>query len=183
MINHFVKMVFSGLPPLVIDDVMDEGGQNLVQARTPETPVACPGHDAVTGRVHGYHQWTPVDVSVDARPVVLRVRVRRLVCPTRGCSGTFREQLPGVLVRYQSRTPRPISQIAAKLRQVAGRSGAHLMSVLAMVVMSRDTALRSLLGIPLPKQRVPRVLVVDDVALTVASVTPVRGHGEVSRSA
>ncbi len=38
--------------------------------------------------------------------VVLRVRVRRLVCPTRGCCQTFREQVPGVLERYQRRTTR-----------------------------------------------------------------------------
>lgn len=39
------------------------------------------------------------------------------------------------------------------------------MSVLAMVVMSRHTALRALLRVPLPERRVPRVLGVDDFAL------------------
>jgi transposase len=60
---------------------------------------------AVTERVHGYHQRTLTDVPVDARPVVVRVRVRRLVCPTKGCRQTFQEQLPGILERYQRRTP------------------------------------------------------------------------------
>ncbi|MDG4793463.1 ISL3 family transposase [Micromonospora sp. WMMD1082] len=158
-------MVFSGLSPLVIDDVTDEGERILVRARTPEATVACPGCKVVTGRVHGYHQRTLADVPVDARPVVLRVRVRRLVCPTQGCRRTFREQLPGVLERYQRRTSRLISQVAAVVRQLAGRAGARLMSVLAMVVMSRHTALRALLRIPLPQRRVPRVLGVDDFAL------------------
>ncbi|MER6590768.1 ISL3 family transposase [Micromonospora purpureochromogenes] len=158
-------MVFSGLSPLVIDDVMDEGERILVRARTPEGMVACPGCEATTGRVHGYHQRTLADVPVDARPVVIRVRVRRLVCPTQGCRQTFREQLPGVLNRYQRRTPRLISQVAAVVRQLAGRGGARLLSALAMVVMSRHTALRALLRIPLPDRRVPRVLGVDDFAL------------------
>jgi transposase len=104
-------------------------------------------------------------VPVDARPVVVRVRVRRLVCPTLGCRQTFREQLPGVLERYQRRTSRLIGQVAAVVRQLAGRGGARLLSALAMVVMSRHTALRTLLRIPLPERRVPRVLGVDDFAL------------------
>ncbi|RLK23776.1 transposase [Micromonospora sp. M71_S20] len=157
-------MVFSGLLPLVIDDVTDEGERILVRARTPEGPVACPGCAVVTGRVHGYHQRTLADVPVDARPVVLRVRVRRLVCPTRGCRRTFREQLPGVLNRYQRRTFRLISQVGAVVRQLAGRGGARLLSALAVVV-SRHTALRALLRVPLPERRVPRVLGVDDFAL------------------
>ncbi|MEU4645637.1 hypothetical protein [Micromonospora sp. NPDC023814] len=36
-------MVFSGLLPLLIDDVTDEGERILVRARTPGGPVACPG--------------------------------------------------------------------------------------------------------------------------------------------
>lgn len=115
--------------------------------------------------MHGYHQRTVADVSIDARPVVVRVRVRRLVCPKRGCSRTFREQLPGALERYQRRTSRLIAQVAAIVRHLAGRGGARLLSVLAMVVMSRHTALRALLRIPLPERRVPRVLGVDDFAL------------------
>ncbi|MEU5912775.1 transposase family protein, partial [Micromonospora sp. NPDC047527] len=142
-------MVFSGLLPLVIEDVTDEGGRILVRARTPEGPVACPGCAAVTGRVHGYHQRTLADVPVDARPVVVRVRVRRLVCPTRGCRRTLREQLPGVLNRYQRRTCRLISQVGVVVRQLAGRAGARMLSALAVVV-SRHTALRALLRLPLP---------------------------------
>ncbi|WP_443709850.1 ISL3 family transposase [Salinispora arenicola] len=163
-IDDLTKTVFSGLLPLVIDDVTDEGERILVRARTPEGPVACPGCRALSGRVHGYHQRTLADVPVDARPVVLRVRVRRLVCPTQGCRRTLREQLPGVLSRYQRRTPRLGFQVGAVVRQLAGRAGARLLSALA-VVMSRHTALRALLRLPLPERRVPRVLGVDDFAL------------------
>jgi transposase len=81
-------MAFSGLFPLVIDDVVDEGERIVVRARTPEGTVACPRCAALSGRVHGYCQRTVADVPVDARPVLVRVRVRRLVCPTRGCRQT-----------------------------------------------------------------------------------------------
>lgn len=50
------------------------------------------------------------------------------------------------------------------VRQLAGRAGARLLAALA-VVMSRHTALRALLRLPLPERRVPRVLGVDDFAL------------------
>lgn len=86
-------------------------------------------------------------VPVDGRRVVVRVRVRRLVCPTRGCRHTFREQVPGVLDRYQWRTTRPTRQVKAVVKELAGRAGARLLAILAAGV-SRHTALRTLMRIP-----------------------------------
>lgn len=37
-INELVDVVFSGLPPLVIEDVADEGERILVRARTEASP-------------------------------------------------------------------------------------------------------------------------------------------------
>ncbi|GAA2912099.1 hypothetical protein Acy02nite_90060 [Actinoplanes cyaneus] len=159
-----LSTVFAGLSPLVIEDVVDQGELILIQARTPSSAVACPGCRALTQRVHGYHERVVADVPVDARRVVLRVRVRRLVCPTRSCRQTFREQIPGVLERYQRRTPRLADQIGAVVKELAGRAGVRLLSALA-VLLSRHTALRVLLGLPPPDRPVPRILGVDDFAL------------------
>jgi transposase len=104
-VNEFVRMVFSGLFPLVVEDVVDEGRRIEVRARTPREDAVCPVCGAASGRVHGYQLQTVADVPLDGRRVVVRVRVRRLVCPTHGCRHTFREQVPGVLERYQRRTP------------------------------------------------------------------------------
>jgi hypothetical protein len=114
--------------------------------------------------VHGYHERTVAGVPIDIRRVVVRVRVRRLVCPTRGCLQTFREQLPGVLERYQRRTPRLVSQVGTVVRELAGRAGARALSALAVFVF-RHTAMRTLLRLPLPVRRMPRVLGADDFAL------------------
>ncbi|MFJ6598024.1 hypothetical protein ACIQPP_45895 [Streptomyces violaceusniger] len=47
------------------------------------------------------------DVPVGGRPVVFRLRVRRLVCPVLACGRrTFREQLAVLLERHQRRTVR-----------------------------------------------------------------------------
>ncbi|MFD4612836.1 ISL3 family transposase [Streptomyces sp. NPDC058440] len=156
--------MFSGLFPLVIEDVADEGERIMVRARTPQGTAVCPVCGASTGRVHDYHWRTAADVPVDDRRVVVRVRVRRLVCPTRGCRHTFREQVPGVLERYQRRTARLTRQVKAVVKELAGRTGARLLAVFA-VGLSRHTALRTLLRIPLPTGRVPRVIGVDDFAL------------------
>lgn len=123
-----------------------------------------PGVRVLSGRVHGYHWRTVADLPIDGRRVLVRVRVRRLVCPTRGCRHTFREQLPGVLERYQRRTSRLTRQIKAVVKELAGRAGSRLLALLAMG-LSRHTALRTLLRIALPTGRVPRVIGVDDFAL------------------
>jgi len=161
--------VFSGLSSLVIDDVTDLDGVIVVRARTPGGLVPCPRCGGRTGQVHGYYERTVADVPADGRPVVVRVRVRRMRCPVPGCPvQTFREQVPGVLDRYQRRTARLAGQAGEVARRLAGRAGAGLLAALG-VPLSRHTALRLLLRLALPEVAVPRVLGVDDFALR-------RGH-------
>ncbi len=83
-VNELAHTVFSGLSPLVVEDIADEGEQIRVRARTPNGSVACPACGAGTTRVHGYHERTLTDVPVDARRVLVMVRIRRLVCPVDG---------------------------------------------------------------------------------------------------
>ena len=161
--------MFCGLSSLVIDDVTDQDGVIVVRARTAGGPVPCPRCGAGTGHVHGYYGRTVADVPADGRPVVVHVRVRRMRCPVPGCPvQTFREQVPGVLDRYQRRITRLAGQAGEVARRLAGRAGAGLLAALG-VPLSRHTALRVLLQLPLPQVTVPRVLGVDDFALR-------RGH-------
>jgi len=91
--------------------------------------------------------------------------VRRMRCPALTCPvQTFREQVPGLLDRYQRRTTRLTVQAGDVALQLAGRAGAALLTALG-VPFSRHTSLRTLLAIPLPGVTVPRVLGVDDFAL------------------
>jgi transposase len=119
-----VEVVFSGLSSLVIEDVTDLDGVIVVRARTAGGFVPCPRCGAGTGQVHGYCERTVADVPADGRPVVVRVRVRRMRCPVPGCPvQTFREQVPGVLDRYQRRTTRLAGQAGEVARRLAGRAG------------------------------------------------------------
>jgi transposase len=164
-VTGLVRVVFSGLSALVIEDVEDAGEVIVVRARTRDGAVACPGCGAETSRVHGYHERTAADVPVDGRRVVVKVRARRMRCPALGCkTQTFREQVSGVLERYQRRISRLTAQVSAVARELAGRASARLLPALGIGV-SRHTALRVLLRITLPALEVPRVLGIDDFAL------------------
>ena len=157
-------MMFSGLSPLVVDEVADEGERIRIRARTGDGSAACPGCGAASVRVHGYHERQVDDVALDGRRVLVVVRVRRLVCPTDGCQRTFREQVPGVLDRYQRRTTRLTGQIGVVVTELAGRPSVRVLSAMA-VRTSRQTAIRILRRLPTAPPRVPRVLGVDDFAL------------------
>lgn len=90
-----------------------------MRARTPVDMVPCPSCGARSGRVHGFHLRTVLDVPVDGRRAV--VRVRRLVCPTRDCRHTFRERVPGVLEPHQRRTDLLTRQVMAVVKELAGQ--------------------------------------------------------------
>lgn len=155
--------MFSGLPSLVIEGVHDDAGVLVVRASTYAGPVACPGCGVPTGRVHGYFQRQVADVPVDGRRVM--VWARRMRCGRLGCARkTFREQLAGVAERYQQCTARLPAQVGGVVRELAGRAGARVLAGLG-VAMSRQTALRALLRLPLSARSAPRVIGVDDFAL------------------
>ena len=160
-----VGVVFSGLSALSIEGVEDAGDVIVVRASTRGDEVACPACGTLTGRVHAFHERVPADVPADGRRVLVRLRIRRMRCLVTECARqTFREQVPGVLERYQRRTVRLGEQVRSVVRELAGRASARLLPALG-ITAGRDTAVRVLLGIPLPDHAVPRVLGIDDFAL------------------
>lgn len=122
-VTELVRTVFPGLSALVIEDVEDTDEVICVRARTRDEAVACPACGTQTARVHEYREPTVADVPAGGRRVVVKVRVRRMRCPVIGCPRqTFREQVPGVLDRYQRRTTRLTAQVSAVARELAGRA-------------------------------------------------------------
>jgi transposase len=160
-----IGTVFSGLTTLTINGIEDAGEVIVVRARTGGGAVQCPSCGTLTRQVHAFHERVPADVPVDGRRVLVRVRVRRMRCRAQGCSRqTFREQVPGVLERYQRRTVRLNAQLRSVIQELAGRPAARLLPVMG-IVAGKDTAVRALLCIALPERPVPRVLGIDDFAL------------------
>ena len=160
-----VRAVFAGLDGLVVQDVEECDGGLVVAVTTRGGPVGCPVCGRLSSRLHAWHERGPADLPVAGLRVVLRVRVRRLVCQAPDCARrTFREQVPGVLERYQRRTVRLATALEAVVAELAGRASARLAPALGMC-LRRDTALRVLRGIGLPPLVVPRALGIDDFAL------------------
>jgi transposase len=105
------------------------------------------------------------DTAIGGRPARIELQVRRLYCENSLCPKvTFAQQIDGLTVRYQRRTPllQQLVQIAGVL--LAGRGGARLLHLLH-AGLSRTSVLSHLMRIPLPTPAAPRVLGVDDFAL------------------
>ena len=97
--------------------------------------------------------------------MLIELSVRRLYCENTACEKvTFAEQVPGLTVRYQRRTPLLQRVVEAAGVLLAGRGGARMLRVLN-VTLSRCTVLSQLMRMPLPPLVTPRVLGVDDFAL------------------
>lgn len=136
-----------------------------VLAQAPAAAAACPECGQLSERVHAYHDRRLADLPVGGRPVVVQVRVRRLVCATASCPRrTFREQIPGLTRRWARRTQQLTALVADLAVITAGRAGAAVLSRLGARI-SRSPILRVLMAVPIPELPVPTVLSVDDFAL------------------
>ncbi|MEU9197858.1 ISL3 family transposase [Streptomyces hundungensis] len=148
-----------------VDRVWSAGDVVRIAAHTRELMVACPDCGRGSTRVHSRYSRTLADVAVGGRPVLFRLLVRRLFCDTPGCGRrTFAEQVEGLTVRYQRRSPllQHLVEMAGVL--LAGRGGARLLQIL-QAPLSRTSVLFHLMRVPLPQASTPRVLGVDDFAL------------------
>ncbi|MGW8358059.1 ISL3 family transposase [Streptomyces wedmorensis] len=145
-------------------DVSDAGV--TVHARTRSgVPAACAGCGRLSEWCHSRYVRRLADVTLAGRPVRIGLSVRRLYCENATCPKvTFAEQVAGLTVRYQRRTPqlqRLVEDVGVVL---AGRGGARMLRILN-IRLSRCTVLSQLMRVPLPPLVTPRVLGVDDFAL------------------
>ncbi|MGW4898012.1 ISL3 family transposase [Kitasatospora sp. NPDC004240] len=137
-----------------------------VRARTRSgVPAACTGCGELSEWCHGRYVRHLADVAIGDRSIRIGLSVRRLYCenPARP-KVTFAEQVPGLTVRYQRRTPLLQHLVEAVGVVLAGRGGARMLRILN-IALSRSTVLSQLMRMPLPAPVTPRVLGVDDFAL------------------
>ncbi|WP_406472066.1 ISL3 family transposase [Streptomyces sp. NBC_01615] len=163
--DDLVRIVAPHLDAVRVERVWVAGGVVYIAACTRELTVACPDCGRGSVRTHSRYRRTLADVAVGGRPVVIELSVRRMFCDGPGCGRrTFVEQVEGLTVRYQRRSPllQHLVQMAGVL--LAGRGGARLLQIL-QVPLSRTSVLFHLMRLPLPSAATPRVLGVDDFAL------------------
>jgi transposase len=151
---------------VTVTSVNTAGPVAVIHARTrAQTPGSCSGCGSASDWIHSRYVRQLADTAVGGRPVRIELLVRRLYCENRSCpKKTFVEQVDGLTVRYQRRTPllQRLVEIAGVL--LAGRGGARLLGLLH-TSLSRTSVLAYLMRVPLPTQVAPRVLGVDDFAL------------------
>ncbi|MGW8890077.1 ISL3 family transposase [Streptomyces sp. NPDC055749] len=142
------------------------GSVVVIEARTrSRVPAGCSGCGVVSDWTHSRYVRHLADAAFGGRPVRIDLSVRRLYCENGSCPKvTFAEQVPGLTVRYQRRTPLLQHLVESVGVVLAGRGGARMLRVLN-VRLSRCTVLAQLMRVPLPPLAVPRVLGVDDFAL------------------
>ncbi|MEU6603792.1 transposase family protein [Streptomyces shenzhenensis] len=92
--------------------------------------VACPDCGRESARVHSRYVRTLADAADGGRPVLIGLAVRRLFCDKPSCGRrTFAEQVEGLTVRYQRRSPllQHLVEMAGVL--LASRGGARLLHI------------------------------------------------------
>jgi len=114
------------LAPVVVTSVDTTGPVVVVQARTHlEKASFCTGCGSLSDWIHSRYTRRLADTAIGGRPARIELQVRRLYCENPLCPKvTFAEQIDGLTVRYQRRTPllQRLVQIAGVL--LAGRGGA-----------------------------------------------------------
>lgn len=137
-----------------------------VRARTRSgEPAGCTGCGQLSEWCHSRYARHLADVTLAGRPLRIDLSVRRLYCENRTCpKATFAEQVPGLTMRYQRRTPRLQSLVEDVGVVLAGRGGSRMLRILN-IRLSRVAVLSQLMRVPLPPLVTPRVLGVDDFAL------------------
>lgn len=137
-----------------------------VRARTRSgVPAECPGRGEPSSWIHSRYIRRLADITLGGRPLHIHLSVRRLYCENPACPKvTFTEQVAGLTVRYQRRTPELQRLVEAVGVVLAGRGGSRMLRILN-VTLSRCTVLSQLMRMPLPPLETPRVLGVDDFAL------------------
>ncbi|WP_308312606.1 ISL3 family transposase [Streptomyces sp. ISL-11] len=145
-------------------DVSDAGVS--VRARTRSgKPAGCTGCGQLSEWCHSRYARRLADVTLAGRPLRIDLSVRRLYCENTTCPKvTFAEQVPGLTMRYQRRTPQLQRLVEDAGVVLAGRGGSRMLRILN-IRLSRCAVLSQLMRVPLPLLETPRVLGVDDLAL------------------
>jgi hypothetical protein len=161
--------LFPHLRHVRIDRVEHEPDRVVLTARAASASARCPDCGAAAVGVHGSYQRSLRDTQLAGVAVLIRLRVRRFVCP-KSCCGrrTFVEQIAGLTTPHARYSPPLRAALTAVAVAVAGRAGTPLAAALGMPT-GRDTLLGLLRSVPEPAVGAVSVLGVDDFALR-------RGH-------
>jgi transposase len=156
---------FLGFPSTISIDAVEQGAQQLLVYlhATPST-VPCPRCGTPGSHVHSRYSRTVADVPCGGQRLVLKLLVRKWMCPLATCpQRIFAEQFAGVVQRYARMTDRLREALQSVGVTTNGADGAKLSSSLAMPTTAK-TLIRRVLELPLPKDGPVRIAGIDEWA-------------------
>ena len=155
-----------GLPDCTIDTMHVDAGLLSISAHSTKRTSPCPTCGTLSASVHSHYTRILRDVPISNQPIRLLLTVRRLRCQNLHCPRqTFAEPIPAIAPVFARRTVRFTSALQQLGFSNGGEAGARLGARLALPT-SPDTLLRVVHGSLHPHAPPPRVLGVDDWALT-----------------
>ncbi|MFI0242479.1 transposase family protein [Streptomyces sp. NPDC016845] len=117
-----------GFPPTSKKAVLECGDTVVICARSRAEPAACTGCGRSSDWEHSRYVRHVEDEAVGGRPVRIDLSVRRLYCENAACpKTTFAEQIEGLTLRCQRRTPGLQLMVAAVATALAGKAGSRLL--------------------------------------------------------
>lgn len=141
-----------------------DAGTVAITLTSSRTMLSCPACSALSTRVHSRYSRTLADLPWQGRAVSLVLEARRFFCEAATCAQRiFAERFPGLVEPRGRRSARLAILLQAVGVALGGEAGARLVMELGLTT-SPDTLLRLVRALPLPAERVPRVLGVDDWA-------------------
>ncbi|MFH8692832.1 ISL3 family transposase [Streptomyces anulatus] len=160
------SLVFAGIDEVDIEAVTAAFGTVEVVARGRAAGSACPDCGRFSERVHDRYQRRLKDLPLAEQGFVIRLTVRRFICGAADCPRrTFAEpfsRLAAPHARFTTRLNHALERVGLAL---AGRAGARLAAQLGFGA-GRMTLLRRVMALPDPRFSTPRVLGVDDFAIS-----------------
>ena len=149
---------------LSLDTVEVQGQTIKVHLRAATPTAACPRCGTAGSRVHSRYQRTIADISFGGRCLVLKLLVRKWICPEISCpQRIFAECFPGLVQRYARMTDRLIKVLQAVGVTTSGADAARILSELAMPTTAK-TVIRRVLQLALPSEGAVCVAGIDEWA-------------------
>jgi transposase len=156
---------FLALPSTLIVDGVDRSTQGLIiYLHATTSCVPCPRCATAGSRVHSRYTRTVADLTCVGQRLVLKLLVRKWICPLDSCpQHIFAEPFAGLARRYARMTDRLIKALQSIGVTTNGADGAKLSSSL-VVPTTAKTLIRRVLELPLPEEGSVRIAGIDEWA-------------------
>lgn len=156
---------FLPLPSTLSIDSVEQHSQTVVVHLSANSPTAaCPRCGTPGSRVHSRYFRTIADLPCVGQRLVLKLLVRKWVCPASACAQRIKaSRFPGLVQSYARMTDRLKEALQSVGVTTNGADGARLFARLSMPTTGK-TIIRRVIGLPLPADTSVRVAGIDEWA-------------------